>query len=118
MGGRSRAGARARPPGCGAARGGGGWASPWRTRAASAACRPEGSAVLAGGGDGGRGAIRLWEAAPGAALHHQLEADGIAWQVALSPDGRSCAVASGGGNVGLWDLAAGKRLVELRGHQS
>src|SRR5207248_1361833 len=44
--------------------------------------------------------------------------EGIVWQLALSPDGKTCAVASGSGNVDLWDLATGKHRLGLSGHQS
>jgi WD40 repeat protein/tetratricopeptide (TPR) repeat protein len=38
--------------------------------------------------------------------------------VALSPDGKTLALASRGGNVHLWDVATGKLLQKLKGHSS
>src|SRR5262249_35084761 len=38
--------------------------------------------------------------------------------VAFSPDGKTLALASRGGNVQLWEVAAGEMLATLKGHSS
>ena len=43
---------------------------------------------------------------------------GMVEGVAFSPDGKTLAMASYGGNVQLWDVASGKLLETLKGHSS
>jgi WD40 repeat protein len=74
-------------------------------RVRSAAFSPEGRTVLVGGGDTSTGAATFWDAVTGESLGPPLEQGAVVWQVACSPDGRTCAVSSSENAVRLWDRA-------------
>jgi WD40 repeat protein len=78
----------------------------------------------------GGNVVRLWEWADCRSLFHipqeviDVNAGDVhpsyCWDVALSPDGRQLAVASGNkrtGDVTIWDTATGRVLYTLRGHR-
>jgi WD40 repeat protein/serine/threonine protein kinase len=79
-------------------------------RVRSAAFSPDGKRFLAeeGGTDPNRGRVRLWDVETGSPLGPFVDVPGLVWQVAFSPNGRSCAVASGDNAVCLWDLPTGR----------
>jgi WD40 repeat protein len=74
----------------------------WDRRVRSAAYSPDGHFILVGGG-AGTGEARLLDAA-GNALGEPLEKGPVVWQVALGPDNRTCAVASGDSDSGVSDV--------------
>ncbi len=77
----------------------------------SVAFSPDGKTLAAGS----TGQVRLWTAASGAALP-ALKGHGTAcyYSVAFSPDGKSLAGGCQDGTVGLWRVADGKELHDLR----
>jgi WD40 repeat protein len=72
----------------------------------SAAFSPDGRTILLGSGNmgAGKGEARLWHVATGAPLGPPLEAHGVVWQTAFSPDGKLSAIASGDDTARLWDV--------------
>jgi WD40 repeat protein len=78
-------------------------------RVRSAAFSPDGRMVLTGAGDTDEGEALLWDAQTGASLGPPLEERAnlrqeVVGQVAFSPDGHTCATASGENSVRLWDV--------------
>src|SRR5262249_48062223 len=59
---------------------------------------------------GGAGAVHLWDAASGKQLREIKIEDGWTYGVAISPDGKLLATASGDAHVELWEVATGNRL--------
>jgi WD40 repeat protein len=60
--------------------------------------------------------LRLWEVGSQAAVFESKKLNGWVGSLETSPDGRHCAVATGGA-VGLWDLDALAQVHLLRGHR-
>jgi WD40 repeat protein len=77
--------------------------TPHRVR--SAAVGAGGRLILTGGG-AGSGEALLWDVADAAPRGDPLEEGEVVWQVAFSPDGATCAVASGDSTVRLWDVTS------------
>src|SRR5262249_43222502 len=89
-------------------------------RVRSAVFRPDGGTFLAEGADQTetRGQARVWDVATGSPLGPSLEVSGTVWQVAVSPDGKTYAVASGDNSVHLWEPSNGRVRVLPARHLS
>jgi WD40 repeat protein len=78
------------------------------SRGRSVAFSPDGRLLLTGSGnaasDKPEGAAWLWECAKGPPRGQPLLQGEVVWQVAVSPDGRTAAIASGDEAARLWDL--------------
>ncbi len=78
----------------------------------SAAFTPDGRTLLSDGEDG----VRVWDLANGREVRHLLpDGPGTGVYLAtLSSDGKTVAmIGIGGGTLGLWDVASGRRLHDL-----
>src|SRR5207248_8420563 len=75
------------------------------------------SGVIAVGSDGrtvvtvSRESVRVWDSAGGEVRHWALNPPAVA--VAISPDAKRVATASGGGVVRVWDAAKGEKVREI-----
>jgi WD40 repeat protein len=91
-------------------------------RVRSAAFRRDGQAFLAEGRDRGtkeaRFEARFWDTTTLKPVGGPLGVQGVVWQVAVSPDGRTCAIASGENTVQVWDLADGRSWTLTPAHQN
>jgi hypothetical protein len=78
------------------------------SRGRSVAFSPDGRLLLAGAGNAAgekpAGAAWLWDYSSGPPSGQPLLQGEIVWQVAVSPDGRTAAIASGDESAQLWDL--------------
>jgi WD40 repeat protein len=61
-------------------------------------------------------AVRVWDVATGRELARFGELGDTGMAFALSPDGRTLAVARRGGQVGLWEVATGKERRRFQAH--
>jgi WD40 repeat protein len=76
---------------------------------------PDGGTVLS---VSGKRTCHFWNVKSGALVRELSGRWKPFWCVALSPDGRTLATGTDGGNtVLLWDMPGGKRVRELRGHR-
>src|SRR5262249_25730196 len=75
---------------------------------------PEGT-LLAAGGEGRGGVVRLWKVATGELLFASRTA-GAAWCAAFSPDGKTLAAGLDSGEVWLHEVASGWQVATLSGH--
>jgi hypothetical protein len=65
------------------------------------------------------GTIRVWDPDPGREVRRMVQgAEPGSQCVAVSPDGRWIGVGHSDKRITLWELASGKRLLELTGHDS
>jgi eukaryotic-like serine/threonine-protein kinase len=69
-----------------------------------------GSGDMVADGDRTEGEARLYEGAPPNSLRLRLPQPGGVWAVALSPDGKTCAIAAGDNGAQLYDTVTGKAL--------
>jgi WD40 repeat protein len=85
-------------------------------RVRSVAFCPGSEFILTGGGDMERneGEAWLWDTATGRHNGEQLGSEAV-WAVAVSPDGKTCAIASGKNAVRLWDIRR-RTARDLRPH--
>ena len=82
-------------------------------RAFALAVTPDGTKVVAGGGEGGHGAVRIWDL-PTGRLETTLEgAAAPVRAMAVAPDGASLVAGETSGAVRIWDLATGRLLRSL-----
>ena len=79
----------------------------------SVALSPDGETILTGGDDL---KAMLWERRSGRPLK-TFPAPREVWGAAFSPDGRRIAVSNLSNTVEIWDVAAGKQMSRLVGHQ-
>jgi RNA polymerase sigma factor (sigma-70 family) len=56
--------------------------------------------------------VRSWDARAGVMVR-EFEAKARPWRIALSPDGRTLALADFGGALGLWDVRTGRKETEI-----
>jgi serine/threonine protein kinase/WD40 repeat protein/tetratricopeptide (TPR) repeat protein len=68
-------------------------------------------------GEGGTGAVRIWDVATGQALTPLLPHEGVVTVARFAPDDSSVATGSTDGTVQLWDPASGKALTPPLRHQ-
>jgi RNA polymerase sigma factor (sigma-70 family) len=88
----------------------------------SVAFSPDGKVLAGGGGAEDRGGsadrqfgrLRLWALPSGKLMHALGSHYPYVAAVAFAPDGRTVAAAAWGGRVELWDVAAGKRIRQVR----
>src|SRR5207248_3291159 len=82
------------------------------------AVSPDGRRVVSGGATpGGAGAVRVWDAASGAAVWSKEDHAAEVLAVAFAPDGSSLATAGADGIVRLRDPATGSVTRTLEGHE-
>jgi WD40 repeat protein len=80
------------------------------------ALTPDGRMIALAGGDGQRGAIRLWQPHTGQLWRLPAAHTAPVTAVAFSADGKHLASGSADHTVRLWDVATGKDLLSLAGH--
>jgi WD40 repeat protein len=61
--------------------------------------------------------VRLWDVAAGKELRQIETDDGMVWEAALSPDGRTLGVLEGPGQVSTWEVATGRLLRRWAGRE-
>ena len=87
----------------------------WARYVGSVSISPDGSRIVATGGDESA-PVRIWDANTGHELNHPESLPSYVSAVAFSPDSRYLVTGGGDKNAHLWDLATGSESLRFSGH--
>jgi WD40 repeat protein/serine/threonine protein kinase len=84
----------------------------WHSGVVCVAFSPDSKTIVSGG----RGTLKVWNAASGKEMLALNTRAGQVWGVAFSPDGKKIVSCNGDKTLRIWDATSGKEIRTLKGH--